>query len=128
MAIVPVMDANESALRAAITAANPGDEVLIANGGTIALTAPLAVSKTLTITGNGETWLDGGFGTGIFTVSGGSAVMLTLKNLALYRGNGTLQGGALNVGAGAGVTLDHVTLQDNIAQSKGAAVYMPTGG
>ncbi|MGI9648661.1 MAG: hypothetical protein ACR2OI_09100, partial [Acidimicrobiia bacterium] len=107
----------------AITAANPGDTVIIIDGATC--TGNFTVNKNLTIrsqTATGAT-LDGNDVDGAPVVSVGGGASVTLQNLTVTGGlNSAGSGGGINVVSGATVTLTTSTLSANSALN-GGGVY-----
>ncbi len=135
LTVTNTSDAGVGSLRAAVAAAVPGDTVSLATiTGTIVLTSPIAIAKTLTINGPGANLLaiSGGNAVQIFLVS--SAVVITGVTLANGTASGTaiqgiappLRGGAI---ANSGnLTLDAVALRGNTAFDGGGAIYNLSSG
>jgi hypothetical protein len=116
-----VATCDETALRAAVTNAAPGDTLTFGCSGTITLTpsggGPISIDKNLTIDGSGQSVaISGGARVGVIEVV--TAVTVTLKGLTIADGaDGDgggfgVYGGILNLGT---LTLDHSTVSGNTA-------------
>jgi len=103
------------------------------SGQTIRLATELAINKTLVIDGAGRTIIvsgdtnnDGTPDTPVFSIVGGQ---VTLRNLTITKGNGTLGlGGGVTVNPGAHLTLDRSTVRDSVSHDgdllgQGAGIY-----
>jgi hypothetical protein len=129
-------DSGAGSLRAAIAAAQSGDTIVFDPSlayETITLSSgPLALSGNVTINGLGanELAISGNNASQLFTLSGSAQV--TLSNLTLTDGMSS-QGGAINIGGTAALTLDSDVLSGNQAVSDtngnalGGAVYSSAG-
>jgi hypothetical protein len=102
----------DGSLRGEIASANPGDTIQFSVTGTISLTSPLTISKSLTIDGTsarGPITIVGGNSLQIMVV--GSGTNVKVQNLTLSHGHSTTSGGAiLNQGM---LTIINSTFTDN---------------
>lgn len=107
IAVTSLADSGPGSLRQAIADAPDGSTITVPVG-TITLASPLAVAKSLTITGAGPagTVLSGGHSTRVMTVSG-AATSLTLDGLAITEGSVVVPHG---IQSGAGVLIDSATV------------------
>jgi predicted outer membrane repeat protein len=107
-------------LRAALASAQPGDTIIFAVTGTIALAGPLpAIAADLTITGPGASSLtiSGNSQYGVFTVSSGT---VSISGLTIATANRSSPGGAIfNSGT---LTVTNVLFNQDVATS-GGAIY-----
>jgi hypothetical protein len=115
--VTSLADAGAGSLRQAIALANAGDTIQFASvlSGAIVFGTPLALSKDVSIVGNGAIALDGNDATVVLQISSGTQV--TLENLIVQRGRNVAGGGIYNAGH---VTLSHCILRNNHAASGGA--------
>jgi len=133
----------------AITAAEPGDEILV-EAGTYSESIDF-LGKTISVTsvsGSSNTIIDGG-GSGVvvsfitgetqkslldgFTIQFGSGLLgggvyintasPTIKNCLIKSNQATLQGGAMYVIAG-NIELENIVFEGNVAVSSGGAIYL----
>lgn len=101
-------NADPNALQPAITAASPGDTLLVRG----TCTGPFTVGKDLTLTGVGQAVLDGNQAGSTVTVGGGARVRL--DRLILTHGSAASGGGVNNQGT---LTLSGSVVRDNTAPS-----------
>nr|HMN60578.1 hypothetical protein [Anaerolinea sp.] len=111
----------ESALNTALA----GAKEIIFNCGvlpvTIPLTSPKTISTNLVIDGGNKVTLDGGGSASFFNVQSGAH--LTLKKITLSNGfNTSACGGAVNVPAGAQLSVDEARFIHNQAYAQGGAI------
>jgi hypothetical protein len=102
-------DTGADSLRAAITAAQSGDQIVFddsLHGQTITLTSELAIGKSLDIEGPGADQLavSSNHASRIFNISGG--VTVTLAGLTITEGSATQGGGIENAGGNLTVAND----------------------
>ncbi|MEU1112635.1 hypothetical protein [Streptomyces sp. NPDC005866] len=102
-------NANPNALQPAITAAAPGDTLLVRG----TCTGPFTIGKDLSLRGVGGTVLDGNQAGSTVTV--GSGAQVHLDDLILTHGSAVSSGGGVN-NEGA-LTLSRSTVRDNTASS-----------
>ncbi len=119
---------DESTLRTAIALALPGATVQFTCSGTITLSAangPIAISKNLTLDGNGQAvTISGGGAVGLFVVTTGGN--FTIRGLTLANGYSALGGAIRNVGD---LTVLDSTFTGNAAVYTGATgIYDGDGG
>ncbi|GGT37901.1 hypothetical protein GCM10010226_12900 [Streptomyces phaeofaciens] len=102
-------NANPGALQPAITAASPGDTLLVRG----TCTGPFTIDKDLTLRGVGRTVLDGNQAGSTVTVGSGAQVLL--DSLTLTHGSAAASGGGVN-NEGT-LTVSRSTVRDNTAPS-----------
>ncbi|MCX5147726.1 MULTISPECIES: hypothetical protein [unclassified Streptomyces] len=101
--------ANPNALQPAITAASPGDTLLVRG----TCTGPFTIDKDLTLRGVGGAVLDGNQAGSTVTVGSGARVLL--DHVILTHGSAASSGGGVdNEGT---LTVSHSTVRDNTAPS-----------
>ena len=127
--VTSAADNGMGTLRQAITQAVNGDEIVFStalNGTPIVLNGQIFVTKSLTITGNGEqnTLINGNRVNRIFEVRQSSTVSIT--DVKLYNGITKLVGGAVRVRVGSTLNMLRVTLDGN--ESTGFRADMGGGG
>ena len=108
IAVTSTADSGAGSLRDAIATAVSGDSINVAVTGTIILTGPLTIDKSLTITGSGASALavSGNNAAQVFVVNGGATV--TISGLTIE--NGAVTGG---VGGGGISNLGMLTVNDS---------------
>ena len=135
--VTSAADSGPGTLRqAVINASVTCDQIVFAvsvSGQTIRLASELEINKTLVIDGaghtisvSGDTNNDGAPDVPVFSILGGQ---VTLRNLTIEKGNGTLGlGGGVTVNPGAHLTLDRSTVRDSVSHDgdlvgQGAGIY-----
>ncbi len=121
-ATITVISSSDASLRGAITQANDGDIIQIPSG-VIYLTAPLNITKNLTLSGTGTSLvaLDGNSSHRVIAFSGNT---LALNNLQIQNGsnNDGLGGAGLLIQSGT-VTISNSTFTGNNDVTGGGAIY-----
>ena len=110
IAVTNLGDSGAGSLRAAIAAASPGDTITIPSGQITLTSAPLAISKDLTIAGTGadSSVISGNDAWRVLTITGAPTV--NLEGLAITHGNNEFGAGILAAG---NLTLRRVLVSDN---------------
>lgn len=117
-------------LRAAITAAAPGDTILFAPGlsGTITLASSLTINKNLTIIGPGADLLTISGNNNVRVLSiGTSASIVNISGLTIANGRAT-NGGGIQINTTGTVNLTNCAITNNSAFNAQIAVATATGG
>ena len=113
-------------ISAAVAAAAGGvDDIQIIEAGTYLENVVIDRNIVITGTGAGSTIVDGGGVGRVFDVEAG--VTATLADLDIVNG-AAINGGGVQVQAGAALTATGVTVANNAASGDGGGIYVPEGG
>ncbi len=135
--VTTLADSGPGSLRAVLAAAPSGATVLFAPGlsGTIPLTSPLVIDRSLTVQGPGAAIiaLSGQDSTRVLDAgNGGAACGITVGVSGLTVRNGAAPDKAAGIWTCITLTLDAVTLRDNVVRAPlgalGTATSLPMGG
>jgi len=118
----PVETGNFTSLQSLIDQDDVKEVTLDKNYARVAEDKNIVINKDVTIDGQGKYTIDAKSLGRIFKVNAGST--LTLKGLTLTNGfSAKSTAGAIYVASGAALKADHVNFIDNVAYTRGAAIY-----
>ncbi|WP_462413203.1 beta strand repeat-containing protein [Neobacillus sp. Marseille-QA0830] len=124
--VINTHDSGQGSLRMAVDMAGTGDTIVFAVSGTITLFSPIAISKTLSISGPGPTI--SGITTRIFTISG-SSNQVTISGLTFQNGHDTTgNGGGAILNDAATLNVARCTFLTNTTSTSGGAIANKNSG
>jgi CSLREA domain-containing protein len=113
-------------LRAAIEEANAlagNDRIYVPEASYVLSLGQLAITRTVSIFGEGDPVVDADGDSRVFYVSGDSSPSVLFRSLTMTNGNTDNAGGAIRVEAGARVTVTRCRISHNQTQLAGSGIY-----